>query len=121
MRSLQEIIKDPMNNNTPEFIAERFGLSPVLVRTREDIESLAIGKLPVLGDYVPEGWKAGNAACMVDRHIADIHCGNDLAMSSMAAGIAHILQMRNIEVGLAVDVKTPQWVGVRTYLRMVED
>ena len=139
MRSLDQIIADPANGNSPEFIAEKLGLAPVLVRCADDmaVHNMELEKLPRLGGYVPEGWTATTASAMIP---IEMTCpghpwhgmGNDAIAMAMIVCFQDRQGMpqRGKEFGLAIDQSGalgfgPEglsgWLSIRGYERQREE
>lgn len=122
MRPLESIISDPANGNSPEFIAERLGLHPTLVRNQRDVVALSVEDLPILGSYQPEGWTSTEAAVWVPQEM--IFAGlSSIALHGMATAMfclfndKHGHPVKNAEFGLAVDFTGITTISIRAYRR----
>ena len=129
MRSLENIVTDPANGNSPEFIAEKLGLAPVLVRCADDMapHNMELAKLPELGAYVPEGWQATTASILVPiemtKHDGAFHgMGNNMISIAMLACFQDRqgMPVRGKEFGLAIDQRG-KMVSIRGYERLREE
>lgn len=135
MRSLENIVTDPANGNSPEFIAEKLGLAPVLVRCADDmaVHNMELAKLPELGSYVPEGWVASTASAMIPVEMTQEYhpwygMGNDAIAMAMITCFQDRQGMpqRGKEYGLAIDQRgacgmggdgLSSWLSIRGYER----
>ena len=129
MRSLENIVTDKANGNSPEFIAEKLGLAPVLVRCADDMapHNMELAKLPELGSYVPEGWTATTASILVPiemtQHDGPLHgMGNNMISIAMLACFQDRqgMPVRGKEFGLAIDQRG-KMVSIRGYERLREE
>ncbi len=123
MRSLEQIITDPANGNSPEFIAERLGLQPVLVRTQQEVARFKVDDLPVLGEYVPDGWTATTAAVWVPREMFYDDDEDELVLWGMAVAMTRLMTdrygmpVKDAEFGIAVDSVGRESLSIRAYQR----
>jgi len=129
MRSLENIVTDKANGNSPEFMAEKLGLAPVLVRCADDMapHNMELAKLPELGAYVPDGWTATTASVLIPvemtRHDGPWHgMGNNMISIAMVACFQDRqgMPVRGREFGLAIDHRG-KMVSIRGYERQREE